>query len=68
MRLGSIIRNLAALLAILLICAGCGGIAATQTISPLMFLIPGLGVNKRPPVPAAAPSQSEPVVVLARAN
>jgi hypothetical protein len=68
MRLGSIIKNLAALLAILLIGAGCGGIAATQTISPLMFLIPGLGVNNRPPNPAVSPSQSQPIAVLARAN
>jgi hypothetical protein len=29
-----------------LICNGCGGLSATPAISPLMFLLPGLGQVK----------------------
>jgi hypothetical protein len=61
-------KNVAALLAILLIGAGCGGIAATETISPLMFLLPGFGQNKTPALTAPSATQPEPVRVLARAN
>jgi hypothetical protein len=74
MRSGSILKKLAILPAILLIGAGCGGLAATQTISPLMFLIPGFGQNgsskatNSPPVIAVSKPQTEPVRVLAQAN
>lgn len=68
MRFGSIIKKLAVLPAILLIGAGCGGIAATQSISPLMFLLPGIGQNKTPAPVAPSKPQAEPVRVLAQAN
>jgi hypothetical protein len=38
-----------------LISVGCGGLAATPAISPLMFLLPGLGQAKPAP-PQIAPS------------
>lgn len=37
----------------LLLTAGCGGFTASPSVSPAMFLLPGLGKNM-PQVPAAA--------------
>lgn len=82
MRLGSLVKSLAVLPVILLVGSGCGGIAASGAVSPLMFLLPGLGQNKTQvpavtvpavTVPAAAAPalvSSEPVkvLVLAKAN
>lgn len=39
--------------AVLSIGTGCAGIAATETVSPLMFFLPGLVKNH--PAPAKAP-------------
>jgi len=41
-----------------LIGAGCSGISATPAVSPLMFLMPGLGQSR--PV---APTNSQPALV-----
>ncbi len=68
MRIGSMLKNLAVLPAILLIGAGCGGIAASQTVSPLMFLLPGFGQNKAPAAPAPTQPKLEPVRVLAQSH
>jgi hypothetical protein len=41
-KFGSSIKCLACSAALLLLCAGCGGFAATPSFSPLMFFLPGL--------------------------
>jgi hypothetical protein len=56
-RVGSKAKCLLLALVIPLICGGCAGIAATQTISPLMFLLPGLGQAKPAPPQNAPPTQ-----------
>ncbi len=38
----------ALLLLMVLLCAGCGGITATKSISPLDFFLPGLLQNETP--------------------
>jgi len=75
MRLGSLVKSLAVLPVVLLIGSGCGGIAASGAVSPLMFLLPGLGQNKAQTPPVAVPAvtapslvSSEPIQVLAKAN
>jgi hypothetical protein len=40
-----------------LICGGCGGLSATPAISPLMFLLPGIGQNKPAPPQNTQPAQ-----------
>jgi len=42
-KVGSCIKCLACSAALLLLCAGCGGISTMQSVSPLMFLLPGYG-------------------------
>ena len=61
---------LAALLALGLFSAGCGGINATGTVSPAMFLVPGLLRNDTPTVaPTNAPvALPDPAKELASAN
>jgi hypothetical protein len=49
-----LIKSLLLASVISLIGGGCGGIAATQTIYPLMFLLPGFG-QARPAAPSNAP-------------
>lgn len=57
----------------LLLCAGCGGIATTQTINPLMFFLPVPGLvdatstNHSPRMTAPLKS-SEPNMELAQAK
>jgi len=41
---------LAAVSAILLL-TGCGGVTASQSVSPLMFFLPGIGRTTPPPKP-----------------
>ncbi len=45
-RVGPIVKSLLLAPVIALIGGGCGGIAATPAVSPLMFLLPGLGQNR----------------------
>jgi hypothetical protein len=45
-RVGSMVKSLLLAAVIGLICNGCGGLSATPAISPLMFLMPGLGQVK----------------------
>jgi len=59
-RVGSNAKSLMLALVIPLIGGGCGGIAATPAISPLMFLLPGLGQVK-----PAAPQQNAPLTQVA---
>jgi hypothetical protein len=42
--------------ALLLVASGCAGLNTTQSVSPLMFLVPGLGKA----TPAAPPAPGEP--------
>jgi len=42
-KVGSCIKCLTCSAALLLLCAGCGGISTMQSVSPLMFLLPGYG-------------------------
>jgi hypothetical protein len=53
-RVGSKAKCALLALVIPLICGGCAGISATPAISPLMFLLPGLGQVK-PASPQNAP-------------
>jgi hypothetical protein len=58
MRVGSKAKCLLLALVIPLICGGCAGISATPAVSPLMFLLPGLGQAKpTPPSQNAPPTQ-----------
>jgi hypothetical protein len=56
---------LTAVPALLLLCAGCGGLAATGAVSPASFLLPGLLKADPPPVhpdptlPASGPEEAE---------
>jgi len=60
---------LATLVAVALLASGCGGIAASPSISPLMFLIPGLGQAQPRPVPGTLlpPTSEAPDFTLAQA-
>jgi hypothetical protein len=49
------VKSLLMASAIVLIGGGCGGMAASGALSPLMFLLPGLGQAKPAP-PLNAPS------------
>jgi len=53
-RVGSITKCLALAAVVLGLGTGCGGIAATQSVSPLMFFLPGL-VETRPGSPQIVP-------------
>ena len=70
-KFGSSIKCLACSAALLLLCAGCGGIATTQTISPLMFFLPGFvevkSTNASPGIVAAV-QPAEPKTELALAK
>jgi len=60
----------ATLVAIALLASGCGGLALSPSISPLMFLIPGLGQaqpQSAPGSPVSTPS-APPVPALAQAS
>ncbi|HRZ38343.1 MAG TPA: hypothetical protein P5534_18520 [Candidatus Paceibacterota bacterium] len=60
----------ATLVAIVLLTSGCGGLALSPSISPLMFLIPGLGQAQPqsvPGSPASVPSEP-PTPALAQAS
>jgi hypothetical protein len=56
-RVGLIAKSLLLASAIALIGGGCGGLAATPAISPLMFLLPGLGQAKPAPPQNVEPTQ-----------
>jgi len=54
--------------ALLLLGTGCGGFGASQSISPLNFLLPGL-IHKKPAeeaAPVAVVPQGEPVKIVAQ--
>jgi len=62
-------KRIFALLATAFLVAGCSGINTTQSISPLMFFLPGLGQNKpadkQQPLPAATHAPTSDVVETA---
>jgi hypothetical protein len=52
---------LAMFVALALSCGGCGGLNASQTVSPLDFLLPGIMKNDKPPAtnaPAVFPAHA----------
>jgi hypothetical protein len=53
-------KTLAAMLALTLACAGCGGIRASQGVSPLFFLMPGLGMIQDDHKPSSTNTVSQP--------
>jgi hypothetical protein len=61
MRLGWRTLGVATLLIPVLFTTGCGGVNATGSVSPLMFLVPGLGQTGPGPVEEPGlPGQEEP--------
>lgn len=62
----------AILLLPLLLVAGCSGVNATGTVSPLMFLVPGMGQAApqtiAPALPDATLPSVDPVQVFAQSN
>jgi hypothetical protein len=61
------------LLLCLLLVTGCSGVNATGTVSPLMFLVPGLGQvdpanNPTNPTPETVASPATPAQVFAQSN
>lgn len=58
MRLGWRTLGVATLLIPAFLTTGCGGVNATGSVSPLMFLMPGLGQTG--PAPVEEPAQSHP--------
>jgi hypothetical protein len=58
MRLGWRTLGVATLLIPAFLTTGCGGVNATGSVSPLMFLVPGLG--HAGPAPLEEPAQSPP--------
>jgi hypothetical protein len=64
-RLNCHLLSLAMAAALMLACTGCGGVNASQTVSPASFLLPGL-LKVDPPMtnaPAAAPVISKEVAL-----
>ena len=58
-----------ALLAGLSLTAGCGGINASKSVSPLDFILPGLLKNQsQPPEPILSPETNRVEVLVAQAN
>jgi hypothetical protein len=66
-KFGSLVKVIAMLAALLLIGTGCGGFYAAPSVSPLMFLLPGLAQAKPAPPqsPAPAPAQTNQIVAQA---
>jgi hypothetical protein len=67
MKFGSVVKILAMVSALLLFGAGCGGLYANQSVSPLMFLLPGLAQTKPALPPPPEPGQTETNRIVARA-
>jgi hypothetical protein len=61
-------KVLAMAAALLVIGTGCGSIYATQSVSPLMFLLPGLAGTKPALPPPPAPGQTETSLILAQVD
>lgn len=53
---------------LLVLGAGCGGFAASSSVSPLMFLLPGLACAKPAVAPPPAPGQTESNLTVALAK
>jgi hypothetical protein len=53
------VKLLLVVAALLAVGTSCGGIAATQSVSPLMFLLPGLAQDKPVQLQHPAPVQTE---------
>jgi len=54
--------------ALLVIGTGCGGLSAASSVSPLMFLLPGLAQSKPALPPPPAPGQAETNLTVALAE
>jgi len=48
--------------------AGCSGVNTSQSVSPMMFLVPGLGQAAPTGTPAASTTNSNPTPTLALAR
>jgi hypothetical protein len=66
-KFSSLAKVLAMVAALLVIGTGCGGFAGSSTVSPLMFLLPGLARTKPalPQPPAPVQTATNPIVALA---
>jgi hypothetical protein len=51
----SMVKSLALAGALIALGTGCSGLATTQSVSPIMFFLPGLGVDSRPVSPQIVP-------------
>jgi len=66
-KFGSVVKVLAMTAAVLCIGTGCGGLYGSQTVSPLMFFLPGFAQTK-PTVPQpTAPGQADTNHIVAKA-
>jgi hypothetical protein len=73
MRFRSKLIMLAVIPCALVLATGCGGLATSQSVSPLDFLLPGLvkadqKQQSDPSLQPVPPPKPEPAIVLARAN
>jgi len=64
---GSAVKIIVMISAVLVIGTGCGGFSGSQTVSPLMFLLPGLAQTKPGLPPPPVPSQTQTNQTVAQA-
>ncbi len=67
-KFSSLAKILAMAAALLVTGTGCGSIYATQSVSPLMFILPGLAGTKQAFPPPPAPAQKETNLTLAQVD
>ena len=67
-KFGSLAKILAMAAALLVTGTGCGSIYATQSVSPLMFLLPGLAGTKPALPQPPAPGRTETSLTLAQVD
>jgi hypothetical protein len=67
-KFSSLAKVLAMVAALLVIGAGCGGFSAASSVSPLMFLLPGLARTKPGLPQPPAPGQTATNLTVAQAD
>ena len=67
-KFSSLAKVLAMAATLLVLGTGCGGFAGSSAVSPLMFLLPGLGQTKPALPQAPAPVQTATNLTVALAN
>jgi hypothetical protein len=67
MKFGAWVKVPVLVAALLVIGTGCGGLAASSSVSPLMFLLPGLAQTKpvSPQPPGPGQTETNQIVALA---